>query len=115
MDKSELLVGDVVKLKTGDRVPADGVVCPGTCDNLQLNEADLTGESMPLEKTDEEDVYVHADTFVVSGMGTILVVAVGKDTLTGKIKEALMEKEEEEVICEEKACVEGRGPPSLVS
>jgi len=83
-------------MKTGDRVPADGVVCPNTCDNLQLNEADLTGESMPLEKTDGDDVYVHADTFVVSGMGTILIVAVGKDTLTGKIKEELMEKEEEE-------------------
>jgi Ca2+-transporting ATPase len=38
VDKADLLVGDVVKLKTGDRVPADGVICPGTADNLQLNE-----------------------------------------------------------------------------
>jgi len=51
---------------------------------------------MPLEKLDGADVYVHADTFVVSGVGTILIVAVGKDTMTGKIKESLMEKEDEE-------------------
>lgn len=96
IDKAELLVGDIVKLKTGDKVPADGILCPETADDLQLNEADLTGESMPLEKTDEGDLYLHADTFVVTGVGTMLLVAVGKDTLTGKIKEELMEKEDEE-------------------
>ena len=38
----------------------------------------MTGESMPLPKVDQEDSYLHADTFVVTGTGSIILVAVGK-------------------------------------
>ena len=90
--------GDVVILHTGDRIPADGRLIESV--NLQIEEAALTGESVPVEKhtdplpTQEMPVgdrknMVYAGTAATYGRGRALVVATGMQTEFGKIAQLL--------------------------
>ncbi|HIE17934.1 MAG TPA: HAD family hydrolase, partial [Dehalococcoidia bacterium] len=99
----ELVPGDIVLLKTGDRIPADGRLIEAV--NLRTDEASLTGESTPVEKTDgtlEGDIgigdrrnMVFAGTAVVYGRGTAVITATGMATEFGKIATMLQEVEKE--------------------
>lgn len=89
----ELLVGDIVQLENGDKIPADGVVIES--DDLESNEASLTGEPDDLKKmwmTREGNV---GDPFLLSGCqitkgyGRMVVIAVGSDSRWGRIKAKL--------------------------
>lgn len=99
----QLVPGDIVQLNTGDLIPADGVVL--TAQNLLVNEAILTGESFPVEKTPQP---TSADapllqrtnalwmgSYVASGAGTMLVVATGEQTQFGQIAQRLRLRPEE--------------------
>lgn len=90
--------GDVVILHTGDRIPADGRLIESV--NLQIEEAALTGESVPVEKhtdplpTQEMPVgdrknMVYAGTAATYGRGRALIVATGMQTEFGKIAQLL--------------------------
>jgi P-type Ca2+ transporter type 2C len=94
----ELVPGDVVILHTGDRIPADGRIIESV--NLQVEEAALTGESMPIEKHAEpleaKDLpvgdrrnMVYAGTAATYGRGRVLVVATGMQSEFGKIAQLL--------------------------
>ncbi len=94
----DLVPGDLIILRTGDRVPADGRLLEAV--NLQLEEAALTGESVPLEKhvlvLGSEDLpigdrknMVYAGTAVTYGRGRALVAATGMQTEFGKIAQLL--------------------------
>jgi Ca2+-transporting ATPase len=94
----ELVPGDVVLLHTGDRIPADGRLLDAI--NLQIEEAALTGESVPVEKQTDAlpDVdlgvgdrknMVYAGTAATYGRGKALVVATGMNTEFGKIAQLL--------------------------
>ena len=94
----DVVPGDVVVLHTGDRIPADGRLIESI--NLQLEEAALTGESVPVEKhtqalpTDDLPVgdrknMVYAGTAVTYGRGKALIVATGMQTEFGKIAQLL--------------------------
>jgi len=93
----EVVVGDVLVLHTGDRVPADARLLEAV--NLQVEEAALTGESVPSEKQtaalegdlsvgDRKNV-VHAGTIVTWGRGRAIVVATGMETEFGRIARML--------------------------
>ena len=91
---SELVPGDLIYLNTGDQVPADAVVLRET--NLTVDEAILTGESLPVSKTcyrlkghlsDDERVY--SGTAVVGGRALVQVSAIGMATELGKIANLL--------------------------
>ncbi len=90
----EVVVGDVVVLEAGDDVPADGRIVQAT--SLQIDEAALTGESVPVSKgvdvpdghdlapADQTDMaFMH--TPVTHGSGVMVVTATGGDTQVGKI------------------------------
>jgi Ca2+-transporting ATPase len=90
----EVVVGDVVLLAAGDDVPADGRIIAAT--SLQIDEAALTGESVPVSKGvetpegtdlspgDQTDMaFMH--TPVTHGSGVMIVTATGSDTEVGKI------------------------------
>jgi P-type Ca2+ transporter type 2C len=90
----EVVVGDVVVLEAGDDVPADGRIVQASA--LQIDEAALTGESVPVSKgvevPDGEDLapgdqvdmaFMH--TPVTHGSGLMVVTATGGDTQVGKI------------------------------
>lgn len=97
-----LVVGDIIALKAGDRIPAD-IRLIETKD-LFISQASLTGESYPVEKkalgivkkgenplTFETICYGGSD--VVSGTATAIIVKVGKNTLFGKIAKEMEETE----------------------
>lgn len=94
----ELVPGDVVLINTGDRIPADARLLESV--NLQIEEAALTGESVPVEKHNQpligEDLpvgdrknMVYAGTAATYGRGKALVVATGMQTEFGKIAKLL--------------------------
>ncbi len=102
----ELVVGDVVVLEAGDSVPADCRII--SCASMKIEEAALTGESVPVNKqTDSIDPLGSDDvplgdrknmcymgSNVVYGHGKAVVVATGMDTEMGKIADALEQAEE---------------------
>ncbi|QSQ12894.1 cation-translocating P-type ATPase [Myxococcus landrumensis] len=94
---AELVPGDVVEVASGDKVPADMRLV--TSRNLQVEEAALTGESVPAAKQpaavevdaelgDRRSV-VFGGTLVTSGVATAVVVATGGATELGRISEML--------------------------
>ena len=91
LSSSDLVVGDVILLAEGERVPADARVLDET--DLHADESLLTGESVPVRRAvapaSAEDTLLHASTLVVRGHGTAEVVAVGSRTAVGQIGVAL--------------------------
>lgn len=92
--RREVVPGDVVMITAGDLVPADASVL--TAVDLHLQEAALTGESMPVEKFAPLGDLVRSPcnllylgTSVVSGCGTAIVTETGKNTEFGKIASRL--------------------------
>ena len=106
LHSSELVRGDVVLLEAGDSVPADCRILESA--TMKIEEAALTGESVPVEKHSEaialegDDVALgdrknmcYMGSTVVYGRGRAVVVATGMDTEMGKIAGALNEATEE--------------------
>jgi Ca2+-transporting ATPase len=80
-----VVVGDVLILSEGDRVPADARL--SQCTDLAVDESMLTGESLPVDK--KQDELVHAGTLVTTGHGQALVVATGARSELGRIGASL--------------------------
>lgn len=94
----ELVVGDVITLKEGDKVPADARIID--LNGLKIDESALTGESEPVLKnvevlkdetlvTAEQKNMVFKATYVVSGYARAVVVATGVRTVIGAISEKI--------------------------
>lgn len=108
LDATELVPGDVVILREGDRIPADGRIINES--GLLADEAMLTGESTSIAKdaraiSGNKKVYeqrnmVFAGSFVVTGTGKILVTATGNDTEYGRIASLASSVEESSPISE---------------
>ena len=111
----DLVVGDVILLEAGDAVPADARILENA--SLKIEEAALTGESVPVTKfidtinlkEGEKDVplgdrknMVYMGSTVVYGRGTAVVTATGMDTEMGKIAGALQQAEEGETPLQKK-------------
>lgn len=88
---SEVVVGDLVCLEAGDRVPADLRLVEAI--DLRMEEAALTGESMPVRKQRNDMAY--ASTMTVGGKGRGTVTAVGMQTELGKIAGMIHRDKEE--------------------
>ncbi|MFM8857075.1 MAG: cation-translocating P-type ATPase, partial [Actinomycetota bacterium] len=100
----QLVPGDVVLVEAGDRIPADGRLLLAA--NLEIEEAALTGESQPSEKSVEaisrEDAPIgdrscmtYMNTTVTRGRGEFIVTATGMNTEIGRIAGLLRETETE--------------------
>ncbi|MBL7916991.1 MAG: HAD-IC family P-type ATPase, partial [Bacteroidia bacterium] len=88
----EVVVGDIVILNEGDRVPADGII--KECSYLNIDESLLTGESVAVLKhanSDDKTGKVFSGTLVVSGHALIEVIHTGENTEFGKIGSTLKE------------------------
>ena len=77
---SVLRVGDLILIKPGERIPSDGMIIKG---QTNIDEAAITGESMPVSKGNKEDVF--AGTVNMTGSITIQVTKASHDTLFQKI------------------------------
>lgn len=83
---TEVVPGDVVLLQSGDIVPADLRLTEAA--RLQVDEAELTGESVPVDKGADDEVF--AGTVVTTGRGLGVVVHTGADSAIGQIAGLLM-------------------------
>ena len=101
IDNAMLTVGDIIKVKTGDMIPADCLIIEAN--SLSMDESSLTGETFPVEKNNQK---VSADTVlsnrknslwmgthVISGSGRAVIVNLAKDSEFGKITASLSEKD----------------------
>ena len=101
----EVVPGDILVISEGDRVPADAVLL--SCLNLSVDESLLTGESVPVRKTDDEQdgkerrpggddlPLIFSGTLVVQGQGIARVIATGIKSEIGKIGKVLQSVEPE--------------------
>ena len=80
VDIDQVKVDDIIVLKKGDNVPVDGMVIFGSG---SINQANITGESMPVEKVINNNVF--ASTIVTSGYIKIKAIKVGEDTSIANI------------------------------
>ncbi len=103
--EAEVVPGDIVLLEAGNYVPADVRLLESA--NLQIDEASLTGESVPVTKDATREVPVDAglgdrktmaykSTIVTYGRGKAIIVATGMQTEIGKIAEMIQSVQEEE-------------------
>lgn len=76
----ELVPGDIVLIRNGEQVPVDGVIVSG---NGGVDEASITGESVPADKGEGMDVF--AGTWLRSGVLRVKAVGIGADTTLAKI------------------------------
>ncbi|XP_073158558.1 calcium-transporting ATPase 10, plasma membrane-type-like [Henckelia pumila] len=90
----EIVVGDVVPLKIGDQIPADGLVIAGH--SLALDESSMTGESKIVHKDSTREPYLMSGCKVADGYGTMLVTSVGINTEWGLLMASISEDNGEE-------------------
>ena len=88
VEATSLRPGDFVRVRPGDTIPADGRVAQGAS---TVNQASVTGESVPAEKAAGDDVY--GGTINLTGVLDIEVLKAGGDTLLGRVKDLILEAE----------------------
>ncbi len=85
---SQLAVGDVIRIRPGDNVAADGVIVNG---QGSFNQATITGESLPADKKVGDEVF--AGTQNLTGVLEIKVSRAGEDTTLGRVRELIIAAE----------------------
>ena len=84
----DLAIGDVIRIRPGDNVAADGVIVTG---QGSFNQANITGESLPVDKKSGDDVF--AGTQNLTGVLEVKVSRAGRDTTLGKVRELILAAE----------------------
>jgi Cd2+/Zn2+-exporting ATPase len=85
---SQLAVGDVIRIRPGDNIAADGVIVNG---QGSFNQATITGESLPVDKKPGDEVF--AGTQNLTGVLEIKVNRAGQDTTLGRVRELILAAE----------------------
>lgn len=110
IDQTLLVPGDIIELKTGNKVPADARIISST--NLKINEAPLTGEWLSAEKkplplnkdlpvADRENM-VYLGTTIEEGEGRAIVIDTGAHTEIGRVARLVKETKEEKTPYQKK-------------
>jgi Cd2+/Zn2+-exporting ATPase len=84
----DLNVGDVIRVRPGDNVAADGVIVNG---QGSINQANITGESLPVDKKPGDEVF--AGTTNLTGVLEIKVNRAGQDTTLGRVRDLILAAE----------------------
>ncbi|HTD68236.1 MAG TPA: cation-translocating P-type ATPase [Candidatus Limnocylindria bacterium] len=84
----DLAIGDVIRIRPGDNVAADGVIVAG---QGSFNQANITGESLPVDKKPGDEVF--AGTQNLTGVLEIRVSRAGQDTALGRVRELILAAE----------------------
>lgn len=110
IDAEELVVGDIINLTSGDRVPADARLYESA--NLRADESALTGESFPVSKSmesvpkasilTERYSMIYLGTTIVSGRGSAIVTATGEHTEIGRVGQLLAKTKSDKTPLERK-------------
>jgi len=88
LEDSEIVVGDVLLINAhmAASIPADGVLL--SYEGVKMDESSLTGETKPIVKS-EKDPFLFSGTIVNAGTGRMLILAVGENSMSGRIKNAV--------------------------
>jgi Ca2+-transporting ATPase len=110
IDAEKLVIGDIISLTAGDRVPADARLLESI--NLRTDESTLTGESVPVEKSveavdfasilAERHSMLYLGTMVVAGHATAIITATGSFTEIGRIGQLIAKTKDEQTPLERK-------------
>ena len=84
----DLKIGDVIRIRPGDNVAADGLIMSG---QGSFNQANITGESLPVDKKPGEEVFAGSQN--LTGVLEIKVNRAGQDTTLGKVRELILAAE----------------------
>ncbi|MBR4949702.1 MAG: calcium-translocating P-type ATPase, PMCA-type [Clostridia bacterium] len=117
ISSEDVVPGDIIFIEAGDLVPADARIIEAA--NLKIEESALTGESVPVEKSekiiDEKNIplgdmknMMFSGTVVTYGRGMGIVVATGMETQSGKIAKALASEKNEETPLQKKLAQIGK-------
>jgi Cd2+/Zn2+-exporting ATPase len=85
---SQLAIGDIIRIRPGDNVAADGIIMSG---QGSFNQATITGESLPADKKPGDEVF--AGTQNLTGVLEIKVSRAGTDTTLGRVRELILAAE----------------------
>ena len=85
----QLAVGDIVRVRPGDNIPADGVIRSGMG---SINQASITGESLPVDRKPGDEVF--AGTINLTGVLELRVSRAGQDTTLGRVRELILAAEQ---------------------
>ncbi|HPY74747.1 MAG: cation-translocating P-type ATPase [Planctomycetes bacterium] len=85
---SDLKIGDTIRVRPGENIPADGEVTNG---HSAVRQAEITGESLPVDKAPGSEVF--AGTNNLTGVLEIKVTKIGDQTTLGKVKEFILKAE----------------------
>ena len=88
VDPRELAPGDVVRVRPGDNIPADGLVVSG---QSSVNQANITGESLPVDKVVGDEVF--SGTNNLAGAVDVKVTRAGPDTTLGRVQKLILQAE----------------------
>lgn len=110
LDVQELVVGDIIEIREGDKIPADCVIVEAL--TFMTNESELTGEPDQLEKvaidsdnyTDGSVAALLGMSMCVKGVGKAVVIAVGENTVAGEITKST-QRENEPTLLQKKLAV----------
>lgn len=112
LEQSEIIVGDILLLSSGDKIPADGRLFESV--GLKVDESALTGESLPAKKDASLEIanekiplaertnMIYSGNFITSGHCKAVVTAVGDSTEFGKIAHELTESKQSSTPLQEK-------------
>ncbi|MFA6297234.1 MAG: HAD-IC family P-type ATPase, partial [Candidatus Paceibacterota bacterium] len=104
----EVVRGDIIVIREGDRIPADAIVL--SCENLSIDESLLTGESISVRKAKwdkkmetrrpggDDLPFIYSSSLVTSGRGVAKVISVASNTEIGKIGKSLESIKEEDTL-----------------
>src|SRR5438093_3609293 len=88
LDTNKVVAGEIIIIRPGERIPADGMVIKG---HSFVDQSSITGESLPVEKVEQSKVF--AGTINKDGVLEVTVEKIGRDTTFGKIIEIVEQAE----------------------
>ena len=86
---SDLNIGDIIRIRPGDNIAADGKIVSG---QGSINQANITGESLPVDKSAGDEVF--AGTINLNGVLEIEVTSAGEDTTFGRVRDLILSAEQ---------------------
>ena len=98
VDIANITIDDLVYIESGDKIPADGII--ENAIKFQVNESQITGESFPVAKDKEQQVFM--GTVAVTGRAYIRITAIGSSTELGKISGEIAKKEKDTTPLEDR-------------
>jgi Cd2+/Zn2+-exporting ATPase len=88
VEAKDLHAGEIIRIRPGDNIPADGLVLKG---QSIVNQANITGESLPVDKETGSEVF--SGTSNLTGSLEVRVTKAGKDTTLGRVQELILDAE----------------------